>query len=81
MRIFAKRNSRVTSVRHIRVKAHQKAPIVIHDYRGFLMCAQHALLLGGESPLQTWQQELLAKGKGVHRIVPRGENLGRAEQS
>ena len=36
--------------------------------------------LGGESPLQAWQQELLAKDKGVHREVEsegsRRQNLG-----
>jgi len=31
------------------------------------MCARHGQLLGGVSPLQTWQQELLVKGKGVRR--------------
>ena len=34
---------------------------------GFIMCARHGQLLGGVSPLQTWQQELLVKGKGVRR--------------
>lgn len=33
------------------------------------MCARHAHKLGGVSPLQALQCELLAKGKGVHREV------------
>ena len=32
-------------------------------------CARHAHKLGGVSPLQALQCELLAKGKGVHREV------------
>ena len=32
-------------------------------------CAQHGLNLGGESPLQALQWELLAETKGVHREV------------
>ena len=33
----------------------------------YSMCAQHGVNLGGESPLQAWQWELLAEDKGVHR--------------
>ena len=33
------------------------------------LCAQHGLNLGGESPLQALQWELLAETKGVHREV------------
>ena len=43
-------------------------------------CARHAHKLGGVSPLQALQCELLAKGKGVHREVEsegsRRQNLG-----
>ena len=35
----------------------------------FLWCALYELLFGGESPLQAWYQELLAKDKGVNRQV------------
>ena len=35
----------------------------------FRSCAQHGLNLGGESPLQALQWELLAETKGVHREV------------
>ena len=44
------------------------------------LCARHAHKLGGVSPLQALQCELLAKGKGVHREVEsegsRRQNLG-----
>ena len=47
---------------------------------GGVGCARHAHKLGGVSPLQALQCELLAKGKGVHREVEsegsRRQNLG-----
>lgn len=33
----------------------------------FLLCARHALQLGGESPLQAWQYEPLADDKGIRK--------------
>ena len=33
----------------------------------FFYVARHGQKLGGESPLQTWQWEVLAKGKGIRR--------------
>ncbi len=38
------------------------------------MYARYALSLGNESPLQTWQQELLTEGKSVHREVEAKES-------
>ncbi len=37
------------------------------SYSYHIQCARHELQLGGESPLQAWQQELLAEGKGFRR--------------
>ena len=48
------------------------------SYSDHIQCARHELQLGGESPLQAWQQELLAEGKGFRREA---ESEGSPKQS
>ena len=43
--------------------------LIEHKVATVLVCAWHGPNLGGESPLQAWQWELLAETKGVHREV------------